>query len=491
MSKIDISIVIPAYNEAKKLPLFLKQLISYCIHSKKVYEIIIVDDGSYDKTFEIAESYKVNFCNLHTIKIRKNRGKGHAVKRGILKSNGEICLFLDADGSTCPEEIEKNIHYILEKNYDIFIGSRALKDKEQILKVKWYRKLMGKIFNFFVHAFFLEDIKDTQCGFKMFKKEVVRPLFSRSYLQGFGFDIEILYLAHKMGYKVKEGPISWHHVGGGKINPFMDSIRMFFNILQVKNWHYTPIHLFAEHMGPDEYKYMYELEEYHWWFVTRRNLLIHLIKSLKISFPTILDVSTGTGANLVVLSKLGNAFGIDISEKAVEFCRKRGLKNVIQSSAEKIKYRKEAFDIVTCLDVLEHVSNPLEVLIELKRVLKNKGKIIITVPAFRILYSQHDEALCHLRRYEKSSLLSDLHEAGLNVKKIGYFFFASFFIVAPIRIMKKFLVPSQKPYSDTTAFPPKFLNEFLKFLFKIEVKVLDSFKLPFGTTIYVVASKKI
>jgi len=487
--KVNISIVIPAYNEAKRLPLYLDRLVPYCNSSRRTYEIIVVDDGSSDNTIKVVTRYKSQFANLHTIRLEENRGKGYAVKRGFLKSRGGICLFLDADGSVPPEEIENNIHYILEDGYDIFIGSRALKSKGNILKVKWYRKLIGIVFNIFVHTFLFRKIEDTQCGFKIFKKEVIEPLFSRCYLEGFGFDIEILYLAHKMGYKLKEGPISWYHVGGSKTNLVTDSIRMFFNILQVRNWHCTPINALSKYLGPDEYGYMYELENYHWWFVSRRNLAVHLIKSLKISSPIILDAGSGTGGNLLVFSRLGQTFGIDIAQQAIEFCMKRKLANISQCPVEKIKYGDKTFDIITCLDLLEHVPNAVDALGELKRVLKDGGKIIITVPAFKILWIQHDEALCHFRRYEKDSLLRDLQEAGLKVEKLNYFFVTSFMVVAPIRIMRRFLVARHKLASDTTTLPPKLLNDFLKILFKLEMQVVIKTGAPFGTTLYAVVSK--
>jgi len=106
-----------------------------------------------------------------------------------------------------------------------------------VLKVKWYRKLIGSIFNFCVRTILFKDIKDTQCGFKMFRKDIIGPLFSRSHIKGFGFDMEILYLADKMRYKIKEGPVSWYHVRGSKINLLFDSLKMFFNILQIRNRH--------------------------------------------------------------------------------------------------------------------------------------------------------------------------------------------------------------------------------------------------------------
>ena len=293
-----------------------------------------------------------------------------------------------------------------------------------------------------------------------------------------------------MGYKVKEKSVSWHHVAGSKVNLVTDSLKMFFNILQIRNWHCTPINPFDKYMGPDEYAYMYEFEDYHWWFVARRNLATHLIKSLKISSPIILDVGTGTGSNLLSFSKLGESHGVDIASQAIEFCKKRGIKNVVQCSAEKMAYPDKTFDVITCLDLLEHIPNPVETLSEMRRVLKDNGSIVIMVPAFRILWSQHDEALCHLRRYEKDSLLQDIHEAGLKAQNLGYFFCISFFIVAPIRIMRRFFISRAQPHSDTTTLPPKPLNWMLKSLFRLEAEIALRFGLPIGTTIYTVAVKE-
>jgi dolichyl-phosphate beta-glucosyltransferase len=194
----------------------------------------VVDDGSKDNTYSIAAAYKAFFPELRVIRIHENRGKGYAVKNGFLNARGEICVFLDADGSVPPWEIEKNLRYLLEENFDIFIGSRVLRAEGQILKVKLYRELMGKVFSFFTSTLLLKNIRDTQCGFKMFKRKTIEPLFSRMRIERFGFDMELLYTASKMGYKIKEGPVSWQHVKGSKINLFKDSIIMFFNIFQVK-----------------------------------------------------------------------------------------------------------------------------------------------------------------------------------------------------------------------------------------------------------------
>lgn len=487
---MKISIVIPAYNESKRLPLFLEHIARFIKNSRHDYEVIVVDDGSSDDTVKIAESFKTVLPSIEVLRISKNRGKGYAVKRGLLRSTGDMGLFLDADGSVRPEEIEKNLHYLTQGGYDIFVGSRVLTSREQVLEVRWYRKLIGRVFNFCVQTFLFKEIRDTQCGFKMFSRKAIRPLFARSYLKGFGFDIEILYLAHKMGYKVKEGPVSWKNVAGSKVNLLSEPFKMFFNILQIRNWHCTPIRPSDEWMGPNEYRYMYEMEQTHWWFVCHRELAVRLIESLGLTQPFILDVGSGAGANLLAFSQLGEASGVDIADEAIEFSRKRGIKNISKGSGEHLNFPDKTFDVIACLDVLEHTTNPVAVLTELKRVLKDEGRIILQVPAFPILWSQHDEALGHYRRYEAKTLISDLQEAGLTCEKMSHFYFLSFFVVAPIRLARRFLVPKKfRKKSDTTTLPPAFLNELLKRWFKLEMKFSMKHSLPLGTTLYAVVRK--
>jgi dolichyl-phosphate beta-glucosyltransferase len=487
-SQPDISVVIPAFNESKRLPTFLNELVEHCKNSQRSYEIIVVDDGSSDQTAKSALEFQGIFPSLSVYRLETNRGKGYAVKYGLFRSSGSICLFTDADGSTPPTEIERNLSY-LDEGYDIFIGSRVLKDEGRRLETKFHRKAIGTVFNFFVKNILSTKIKDTQCGFKIFKKEIIHPLFSRMNLTGFGFDLEILYLAHKMGYKVKEGPVSWRHVKGSKVNLFADSIKMFINIVQVRNWHCTPINPESLYLGRDEYRFMFEMENYHWWFISRNKFVMHLIESMDRSLPNILDAGSGTGVNLSSFSKFGNAFGIDISPQAIQFCRKRNLKTLVRGSLEQIGFKGNTFDLITCLDVLEHIVDPPRILGELKRTLKDDGKMIISVPAFRFLWSRHDEALSHLRRYTKEDLRLELQDAGFRIEKMGYFFFVSFFIVAPIRIIRKFLSAESRSKSDTTTLPPRLLNEFLKILLSLEMKITDYFSLPLGTTLYAVVSK--
>lgn len=236
MATIDVSIIIPAKDEAKRLPLFLQEVIDYCLNSKLSYEIVVVDDGSSDDTSRVALDFKKIFTALTVIRLGVNYGKGYAVKKGLLASKGRVALFLDADGSTGPEEIEKNLIFF-DQGYDIVIGSRVLVEKGSKVKTRFYRKWMGLLFNFLVHTFLIKGINDTQCGFKMFKQGIIKPLFERVQLNGFGFDLEVLYLAKRMGFKVKEVAVNWKHVDGSKINLVSDSYKMFLNIFHIKKIH--------------------------------------------------------------------------------------------------------------------------------------------------------------------------------------------------------------------------------------------------------------
>lgn len=230
----DLSIIIPAFDEAKRLEPFLRRIMAYGARSPHTTEVVVVDDGSRDGTAEVAASCAGGPVPLAVIRLARNRGKGYALKQGVLQARGEVCVFLDADGSVEPTEIDANLHYVREGGYQAFVGSRVLRDARQVLVTRWYRRLIGSVFNALVHTLLFRDIQDTQCGFKMFHREVARTLFARCVVPGYGFDVEMLYRARQLGYRIKEGPVSWRHVPGSKVNLVTDSLRMCVDILQVK-----------------------------------------------------------------------------------------------------------------------------------------------------------------------------------------------------------------------------------------------------------------
>lgn len=224
----SITVIIPAYNEERRLGNTLKKIIRYLKEGGFEYEIIVVDDGSKDNTVNIAQKFKA----VKVLKNKENKGKGYSVKRGVMESKKDLVLFSDSDLSTPIEELEKFIPYI--KDHDIIIGSRRMKDSDVRVKQPFYRTWAGKIFPIIVNIILVRNIRDTQCGFKLFKKDVAKKLFPMQRIFGFSFDAEILYLANKFKYKIKEIPVVWINSGNSKLNLIKDSFRMFQELLKIK-----------------------------------------------------------------------------------------------------------------------------------------------------------------------------------------------------------------------------------------------------------------
>lgn len=231
----SLSIVIPAYNEETVIKKTLERVAEYLDVSHPSYEIIVVCDGSKDSTAIIAERF-ARERGTDTIKViarAGNMGKGFSVRQGCLEAKGNYVIFTDADLSTPIDEIEKLLKW-LEEGYDITIGSRALKESDIQIRQAWYREIMGKIFNLFVQVFAIKGIKDTQCGFKGFKKEVARNIFQRQTINGFGFDVEVIYIARVFGYNIKEVPVRWLNRAESKVNPLTHSFQMLADLIRIR-----------------------------------------------------------------------------------------------------------------------------------------------------------------------------------------------------------------------------------------------------------------
>lgn len=236
MKKIDLSVVIPAFNEEKRLPFTLVDTLDFLEKQRYLFEIIIVDDGSFDGTCEVVNRFVRMGKPVNLISYKPNQGKGNAVKTGALAAVGNQILLADADGATPIAEL-KRLEMAIQNGADIAIGSRAVKSEETKIETAWYRRFLGQAFNRVVNLIAVPGIRDTQCGFKLFTNSAARFLFSKQRSNGFSFDVEILYLAQKSGMQIAEVPINWHNVPGSKVNLVADSIRMFRDVCRFKAWH--------------------------------------------------------------------------------------------------------------------------------------------------------------------------------------------------------------------------------------------------------------
>src|SRR4030066_1959136 len=228
-----LSIIIPAYNEEALIEKTLNDVTLYLEKSGFSYEIIVVCDGCKDKTALLAGEIAKKNNRVSVIDRKVNRGKGYSVKQGCLDASGDYVIFTDADLSTPIDEIEKLLKW-LQEGYDIAIGSRGLKESDIQIRQPWYRETMGKIFNLFVQAIAIRGISDTQCGFKGFKRDVAKDVFKRQTINGFGFDVELLYIARRLGYKIREVPVRWLNRAASRVNPLVHPIQMLFDLIKIR-----------------------------------------------------------------------------------------------------------------------------------------------------------------------------------------------------------------------------------------------------------------
>lgn len=230
---MDLSLIIPAYNEAARIERSLEVARDYLSAQSYSWEILVVNDGSRDATGDIVRRHEGGGIRL--LDQPRNMGKGAAVRRGMLEAAGDLRIFSDADFSTPITEAARVIAELA--SFDVVIGSRAI-DSAYIKKHQpWYRETMGRIFNMFVRAIAVRGIHDTQCGFKGFRAEAARAIFSRTKIDGFSFDVEALYVARRLGFTIKEIPVEWYNDERSTLNPVSDSVKMFRELLRVRALH--------------------------------------------------------------------------------------------------------------------------------------------------------------------------------------------------------------------------------------------------------------
>ena len=225
--------VIPAYNEAQRLPAYLSEVVAYFDGRGEPYEVIVVDDGSEDETAaRVLEAQAIHQAvTLH--RLAENRGKGFAVRAGMRAARGDLRLMADADGATPIAEV-KRLDTVIQAGADLAVGSRALPDPSVRREVHIHRKLSGEIFNFFVRRMGVGDVTDTQCGFKLFRGTVAETLFGELETTGFGFDVELLMLARRRGYRVIEVAINWADQPGSKVAVLRDGPRMLAQVVRAR-----------------------------------------------------------------------------------------------------------------------------------------------------------------------------------------------------------------------------------------------------------------
>jgi len=231
----SLSVLIPAFNEAERISVTLTSTVSFLQKEDYDWQVIVIDDGSQDNTSEIVQTIanQLGLSEFITvIRLPQNRGKGGAVKQGILASEKQYCLICDADLAVPINDVER-LWPVLENGTDsLAIGSRNLPGSETLVRLKWYRKFIGRVFNALL-ARLAPNIYDTQCGFKLFPVSHAKQLALRQMEEGFAFDVEYLHLALRSEWKICEVSVNWIHIEGSKVRIFRDSARMFSSVMRI------------------------------------------------------------------------------------------------------------------------------------------------------------------------------------------------------------------------------------------------------------------
>lgn len=227
-----LSIVIPAYNEAGRILAALEKIEAFLKQQAYSAEVLIVDDCSSDKTVDVVKKIITSRPNYRLLMNQVNTGKGASVRKGMLAASGRFRLFSDADLSTPIEEVNKFLELI--KSYDVIIGSRRIRGARVAVRQPIFREGAGRIFSVLVRLLTLRGFIDTQCGFKLFNAQSAQEVFKRQTIERFGFDVEILYIAKKLGFKIKEAPVTWFDSPFTRVRLLRDSTQMFLDLIRIR-----------------------------------------------------------------------------------------------------------------------------------------------------------------------------------------------------------------------------------------------------------------
>ena len=229
----ELTVVVPGYNEAERLPRSLEKVVPWLEAAGHSFELILVDDGSRDRTLEVMRAWEARNPAIRVVSQRPNRGKGRALASGVSVSRGALVLVSDADFSTPIRELSK-LEAALEAGADVAIGSRARPGSQIEIPQPFYRVLGGRALNLAIQALALPGLWDTQCGFKLFRGDLAREVFGRLHTDGFAYDVEVLWRARQAGCKVAEVPVVWRHMEDSRVSPFRHSFQILRDVLAMR-----------------------------------------------------------------------------------------------------------------------------------------------------------------------------------------------------------------------------------------------------------------
>ncbi len=480
----DLTLVIPTFNEESRLPRTMEELERFTRTSGISLQVIVSDDGSTDGTAAVVADWAERALPRMTVELVRgvHRGKGAAVREGMRRAVSPVVGSFDADLSPGTDAVEELYRAILE-GPDMVMASRALPGSVIEVRPAWYRELAGRVFNLYLRRLADIPFRDTQCGLKLWRREVARHIFKHQRLDGFAFDAELAVLATRLGYRVEEIPVRWAHSDGSSLSMSRDAWRMSRDVLKiVRQLGKGDIHAPGIPSTP-AMEIMNSAEDLHWWYVAKRRVVAGTLDKFG-NGGRCLDIGCGGGAMLLETGLSVPAFGVDLSDHALDHAYARGLKGLVKAEAASLPFARNCFGSVLLLDVLEHHAQPELLLREIREVLDPEGILVVTVPAFQWMWSYADHVLGHYRRYTRAGLAAELTANGFVLERISYFHSWLLPVAWSFRKLRSLL---RKTNSADDFSVPAPLNRLLLGFALAESKLLKRFDLPFGLSVLGVA----
>jgi glycosyltransferase involved in cell wall biosynthesis/SAM-dependent methyltransferase len=480
----DLSLVIPTYNEATRLPRTLEHLQAFAESAALNLEVVVSDDGSTDGTADLVRKWTVRPEFVVRLVEVAHRGKGAAVREGMNHVTGRIVGCFDADLSPGTDAVAQLLAE-MQSGADMVIASRGLPESVIEVHPAWYREVAGHVFNFLLRKLSGIPFRDTQCGLKLFRADVAKEIFRYQRVDGFAFDAELVVLASRLGYTVKEIPVTWAHSEGSRVSLVRDAFRMSRDIFRVvRRLGKGDIHA-PGIPSMRAMEVMSTSEDRHWWYVAKRQVVLTALEAA--GKGRCLDLGCGGGAMLAAAAGASvPAFGVDLSTQALDHASGRGLNGLVRAEAGALPFPEGSFNSALLLDVLEHHARPEGLLKEVRRVLAPDGVLIVTVPAFQWMWSYADHVLGHYRRYTRHQLDAELRSCGFEVKRLTYF---HSWLLPVAWLFRKLRTLMRSTNSADDFEVPPLLNKILLQVTRLEMKIMKRFDLPFGLSVLAVAGR--
>lgn len=458
-------------------------------------ELLFVDDGSHDDTAEVTEKELAEAgLNATVLRLEQNLGKGAAVRAGVLASIGSAVAFADADLSAGIPDIVRCFAAIEDGPAHVVLATREHEDSLIVERQPLLRQLGGKTFNLILRALRLTQFRDTQCGLKAFRREVALELFEDLRIEGFAFDVEILFRAQQLGCTIREIPVLWRHVEESRVRTVADSCRMARDALLMRIATSTKRRREGRAVGTTEmseatFDVMARLEREHWWFRAKRTLVEQELRRIGEHGGVAVDVGCGTGEMVRSLSGLGfhSVVGTDLSEYALQLASRdsAGSSRYAVTPAERLPFSDGSVTCVTSLDVVEHLVDDHAAVREFARVLRPGGVMVLAVPAYRWAWSEHDDALGHKRRYRAGALVQLATAGGFRVRRCTYYH--SWLVPLAYLLRKTPLRRLVRSSAEEASYANPVVNAVLVGVTRLERFVTRLGDLPFGLSILLVA----